>query len=1021
MELLDGLSVAARKKTTYKKVPLPIAEQDTDVSTPNKPAVVFRSSLLDRVRTRLNVDDEHAPKSDVLEPAPKLADDVYDGEDLEPGFSVGTAEDGYTPTQTDDDTEKTKDRARTAPEESDSRIPLPLKLSDGGIFSFNTQVDEGTATQVLQPTQKLPSESPALKPMHEPNELSDDLEPGVIAGAGQMTFSQTQVIVPGMDNRSTSVLDEVVATQQDSMDMADAQRWDTQTLDHTLADEFEATVPDAQMELTVRHEKLFIHQVQEEMAAKAQDERPTMTESKEPAYMPKQKLIFTKDSFLDSFDDDSETELHGGLDASVRPISSDASEYAETAVQPSQPAKDEGEHAKVIYPTLQSLSITSKSGEDAKQVILDESSEDDADVDLSSAISKAAVLAIKARNSKHKMPQTKEEKSASKSSELFVKLRKANREQLLEQRRNAIERRGINVQNLEQEREQIGSLLEQELERNRRIRIREKKMERKRLEQENEELDVSPNEVGSDEDSEVPESDAESIPESGASSAEEDDSDLSSGADNDVGHESDNSSITTRRSRHIVLESDDEATATTEGRQAIHLGVYGSNIRPQEAQPEARGSNLTSRIKKYDDLSPVKISTSTSKDWTDERVGSDHPLTSTNSLDTREPELSKSDVSNNEASEDELDEEARRKIISDLLARSRKQAEKKKLRRKEMKKKGITKMLEMEAEESEDEWHGIGGSDKELSEDYDSEVEKMIDDYGVHSSNADHLRAILAKTEKQNDENIVNKILHDINTGGFRRRGKGALDLELSDNEDQELQQFRRKRRELLKQKLLENGDASKLVANPKSYAFFQTMVDDVTEASFGDTHNPNMEEESDPLTAGRKIVISEQFVKETLSFLSTKSGDSEAAAETKAVLSNTVEQEEIEDLHTLKQNSNIKHLNGRLKPSGQMVELSSGDEDDYGFSLDKFRSAAKFFNNGTNVDDKFKNGTKAVRVSRANKTLGGSKAAITFIGKKRRLIPPKNASNGSEPKQRDSKRARSQLFSEGNNRSFDT
>ncbi|AAS54118.1 AFR745Wp [Eremothecium gossypii ATCC 10895] len=1018
MELLDGLCVSARKKTTYKKVRLGIAEQSKDEPSSNKPAAVFRSSLLDRVRTRLNVEDGHAPSSDALEPESGLTDDVYDGENLEVSFDVGDAEDDCLPTQADGKPEQIEVNVGTAPEEPFSRIKIPLKLSDGGIFSPSTQVDDEMAMQ-LQPTQKLPPESPALQAVDTHTELQDELETGV-AVDGRISLSQTQVIVSGTNYGPTRVDDEVVATQQDSMGTADAQCWDTQTLDCALADDFQATIPDAQTLATARHEKLFIHQIEEEIATKTQKELPMMTQAKEAPYIPKQKLVFTKDNFLDSFDDDSETEIHGGLDGSDRQVSYNDREHTETGPQSSQPATGEGQDTQVLYPALQSLSITSKSYQEARQIILDESSEDDTDVNLSSAVSKAAVLAIKARNSKFITPQKIDETKSSKSNELFAKLRKANREQLLEQRRNAIERRGINMQNLEQEREQLGNLLEQELERNRRIRIREKKIERERLENENVELTISSDDASSDED--VPESDAGSIADPGASSTEDEDSGLSSEIDSDMGEESDHSVVTKRRSRRILVQSDDEGTETTENRQAIHLGVYGNNIKPQDTGPEARGSYLTSRIKKYDDLSPVKTTTSTPKGLTDGRAELDHESPDGHSLNTNlQQGLSKSESSSTKVSEDELDQETRRKILSDLLARNRKRAERNKLRRREMKKKGITKMLEMEAEESEDEWHGIGGSDNELSEDYDSEVEKMIDDYSVHSSNADHLRAILAKNERQHDENIVNKILHDISTGGFRRRGKGALDLEMSENEDQELQQFRQKRRELLKQKILENGDTSKLVSNPKSYAFFQTMVDDVTEASFGNTFDANIDEKTDPSAAGRKIVISEQFVKETLSFLSSKSGDSEIPAETKSISSSTVEREEIQDLHTLKQNSNIKHLKGSLELPAQMAELSSGDEGDYGFSLDRFRSAAKSFNNGTNVDDKFKSGTKAVRILKANKTIGGSKAAITFIGRKRRLIPPKNDYKDSEPKLNSSKRARSQLFSEGNNRSFDT
>lgn len=48
---------------------------------------------------------------------------------------------------------------------------------------------------------------------------------------------------------------------------------------------------------------------------------------------------------------------------------------------------------------------------------------------------------------------------------------------------------------------------------------------------------------------------------------------------------------------------------------------------------------------------------------------------------------------------------------------------------------------------------------------------------------------------------MVEKILYDLKNGGLRKRGRAQYDLELSDDEDDELRQYRLKKRELMRQK----------------------------------------------------------------------------------------------------------------------------------------------------------------------------------------------------------------------------
>lgn len=342
-----------------------------------------------------------------------------------------------------------------------------------------------------------------------------------------------------------------------------------------------------------------------------------------------------------------------------------------------------------------------------------------------------------------------------------------------------------------------------------------------------------------------------------------------------------------------------------------------------------------------------------------------------------------------------------------------------------MKRKGVSKMFEMEAEESEDEWHGVGGADGELSDEYDSELEKMVDDYTKTTFDPAEIRQMLAAEDKEYDEKIVNKILHDIKNGGFRRRGKGALDIELSDDEDDELQRYHAKRRELLRQKVLENGEASKLVSNPKSHAFFESMVEDLVESknpfSIGETADPdsgaisendkvdNASEHGTQPDAGgqpvrterKRIKISQEFVQRSLSFLNSKDEldnefelDRRLAKHQHSTLGD--DNDDLEDLFTLKQNSCIKTLHTPARTSSRTVDLEvDGNSPANGFKLPSVISS---FSSRIDINEKFKEGTKTVKVSKSYKTIGGSRASITYLGKVRKLNAPKRKESGRKP-----------------------
>ncbi|KZF19051.1 hypothetical protein L228DRAFT_264165 [Xylona heveae TC161] len=135
-------------------------------------------------------------------------------------------------------------------------------------------------------------------------------------------------------------------------------------------------------------------------------------------------------------------------------------------------------------------------------------------------------------------------------------------------------------------------------------------------------------------------------------------------------------------------------------------------------------------------------------------------------------------------------------------------------------------MVEEQAEESEDEYAGLGGaSDDENASEDDEEVRQMIDEGDVEVKERE-LAALHADKERANDEKQVKKLFRDITTGMLRRK-RGA-DLDLSDSDDDGEAQRRRKRREFAKMRkaLLADENVGKIAENPRKLAFLRAIED---------------------------------------------------------------------------------------------------------------------------------------------------------------------------------------------------
>jgi mediator of replication checkpoint protein 1 len=122
-------------------------------------------------------------------------------------------------------------------------------------------------------------------------------------------------------------------------------------------------------------------------------------------------------------------------------------------------------------------------------------------------------------------------------------------------------------------------------------------------------------------------------------------------------------------------------------------------------------------------------------------------------------------------------------------------------------------VVEDQAEESEDEYAGLGGaSDDDSDNEVDEEVQKMIDEGPVDVKEGE-LAKFFADKDRADDEKRVDKLYRDITTGALRRKRGAGID-ELSDDSDDEAAERRRqKQREFAKMRkaLLEDENVGKI------------------------------------------------------------------------------------------------------------------------------------------------------------------------------------------------------------------
>lgn len=197
--------------------------------------------------------------------------------------------------------------------------------------------------------------------------------------------------------------------------------------------------------------------------------------------------------------------------------------------------------------------------------------------------------------------------------------------------------------------------------------------------------------------------------------------------------------------------------------------------------------------------------------------------------DEEKEEEEKEEVERVEESEPEQDAGDIAENVFDLM----KKAAKKKAKREPVdmeKLKADTKgLVEEQAEESEDEYAGIGGvSDDEADAGHDSEMEDMMDDTNNETVDENAMAAFYAEREKAQDEKDVNKLLKDLQSGLLRKKRGAEFDLDDSDEDDDGEARRRAKRRQMAKMRkeLLKDGKIAKIASNPKHAAFLSAIED---------------------------------------------------------------------------------------------------------------------------------------------------------------------------------------------------
>lgn len=338
-------------------------------------------------------------------------------------------------------------------------------------------------------------------------------------------------------------------------------------------------------------------------------------------------------------------------------------------------------------------------------------------------------------------------------------------------------------------------------------------------------------------------------------------------------------------------------------------------------------------------------------------------------------------------------------------------------RRKELERRGIGAVVEGEAEESEDEWKGIGGADDDVSDQADSEDERMIDNNFNLDLNDEEVRRKFMEQYRVKDHKELEKLMDDIKNHRLTKRARaGKFDIELSDEEDELLMAYRRQKLQEQKLRLLANQKLHQLSKNDRSNAFFESIQEEPVSIKLDDSEAEDASgtatdqedvngelEDDDGGNRPRRLVLEESFVQKQLSFLSKTAEDEYVRIQNISL--NQHGDDDVDDLAALKSRS-LSNLYSRpesqdRKRNAEEVQTDDDDDDeggannidhdddddaddDDGFPLFKKPSVVSSFRSfhekrGVQVSTKSFSG---VTVSKQYKVASGSRASISYLSK---------------------------------------
>ncbi|KAI4642962.1 hypothetical protein J4E93_007031 [Alternaria ventricosa] len=215
----------------------------------------------------------------------------------------------------------------------------------------------------------------------------------------------------------------------------------------------------------------------------------------------------------------------------------------------------------------------------------------------------------------------------------------------------------------------------------------------------------------------------------------------------------------------------------------------------------------------------------------------------------REAAVQLSDVEDDliDAEEEESEDDIQRppKLSKDAFMKLQQAAKKAKAVEEFDKKKSMAREAVMEqAEESEDEYAGLGGASDDEEGEEDEDLKDMIDHNDV-KVNERQIAAFYADKTKKDDEKHLAELYKKMQRKGGLRRGGGGYDgFDMSDSEDEAELRQRKKRAAFQKQTnaLLQDQKVKALADDDKKKAFFKTLADFDDEGEYDYLNMPEKE-----------------------------------------------------------------------------------------------------------------------------------------------------------------------------------